>query len=296
MNNLVYTHLDKIHTFFAVVDGGSFTRAADNLGLSKAMVSLHIKTLEQVLGVTLLARNTRNLALTESGSQLYDEFRTIFAHIEQAVSRVTDDSQPLSGELRLTSTWEYGQHCLMPHIARFCRQHPGLTLSYNVGASLDDLVSHKLDVAIRLGTLRDSSLRSRKLGEYRILLVASPHLVARHPLRQLAEVAALPWIHNSNLSHPGRWRFSQGKEHDEIKSEASYSTNSAQIMRQMALEGLGVAVLPEWLVSEDVAGGLLQVLFSDWQLPVQPVSAVFAAGAALPRKTRLLIDYLSAEL
>lgn len=296
MNNYVHTHLDKIHTFFAVVDSGSFTRAADNLGLSKAMVSLHVKTLEQVLGVTLLVRNTRNLALTESGSQLYEEFRTIFSQIEQAVSRVTDDSQPLSGELRITSTWEYGQRCLMPLVARFCRQHPALKLSYNVGASLDDLVSHKLDIAIRLGTLRDSSLRSRKLGEYRIWLVASPHLVARYPLQNLSETAALPWIHNSNLPHPSRWRFSLDKEHCEIKSEASYSANSAQIMRQMALEGLGVAVLPEWLVAEDVADGALQILFSDWQLPVQPVSAVFAAGVTLPRKTRLFIDYLCAEL
>lgn len=292
----MHAQLDKIHTFFAVVESGSFTRAADNLGLSKAMVSLHIKTLEQVLGVALLTRNTRNLALTESGSQLYQDFKGIFCDIDLAVSRITDDSQPLSGELRITSTWEYGQQFLMPPVAHFCQRHPGLTLSYNVGASLDDLVSNKLDVAIRLGTLRDSSLKSRKLGEYRIVLVASPLLMARYPLQQLSEVVTLPWIHNSNLPHPGRWHFQRGQERCEVKSEARYSANSAQIMRQMALAGMGVAVLPEWLVTDDLASGELQLLFNDWQLPVQPISAVFATRTALPRKTRMFIDYLCAEL
>lgn len=292
----MHAHLDKIHTFFAVVDSGSFTRAADNLGLSKAMVSLHIKTLEQVLGVTLLARNTRNLALTESGSRLYQDFKLIFADIDLAVGRISDDSQPLSGELRITSTWEYGQQFLMPPVARFCLCHPELKLSYNVGASLEDLVSNKLDVAIRLGTLRDSSLKSRKLGEYRILLVASPLLAARYPLQKIDEIASLPWIHNSNLASPGRWLFRRGQENREIKSEARYSANSAQIMRQMTLAGMGITVLPEWLVAKDVINGELQVLFNDWELPSQPVSAVFAASAALPRKTRMFIDYLCTEL
>lgn len=292
----MHAQLDKIHTFFAVVESGSFTRAADNLGLSKAIVSLHIKTLEQLLGVTLLTRNTRTLALTESGSQLYQDFKAIFSDIDLAVSRVTAEDQPLSGELRITSTWEYGQQFLMAPIARFFQQHPGLTLSYNVGASLDDLVSNKLDVAIRLGALRDSSLKSRKLGEYRIVLVASPRLIARYPLQQLSEVVTLPWIHNSNLHYPGRWHFHCGQERFEVKSEARYSANSAQIMRQMALAGMGVAVLPEWLVKDDLACGELQILFNDWQLPVQPVSAVFATRAALPRKTRMFIDYLCAEL
>lgn len=292
----MHAHLDKIHTFFAVVESGSFTRAADNLGLSKAMVSLHIKTLEQVLGATLLIRNTRNLALTESGSQFYRDFKDIFSAIDVAVDRLTDHSQPLSGELRITSTWEYGQQFLMAHIARFCQHHPGLKLSYNLGASLDDLVSNKLDVAIRLGTLRDSSLRSRKLGEYRILLVASAQLLARYTLQRIDDVTQLPWIHNSNLSFPGRWQFYRGQDCCEVKSDAFYSANSAQIMRQMALAGMGVAVLPEWLVAADIASGDLSVLFNDWQLPVQPVSAVFAASSPLPRKTRLFIDYLSAEL
>lgn len=292
----MHDQLDKIHTFFSVVESGSFTRAADNLGLSKAIVSLHIKTLEQVLGVSLLARNTRNLALTESGSQLYQDFKGIFSDIDLAVSRITDDSQPLSGELRITSTWEYGQQFLMAPVARFCQRHPGLKLSYNVGASLDDLVSNKLDVAIRLGTLRDSSLKSRKLGEYRIMLVASPLLMARYPLQRLSQVATLPWIHNSNLTSPGRWLFHCGQDRCEVKSEGRYSANSAQIMRQMALAGMGVAVLPEWLVADDLVNGELQILFNDWQLPVQPVSAVFATRAALPRKIRMFIDYLYAEL
>ena len=293
----MHAHLDKIHTFFAIVDSGSFTRAASNLGLSRAMVSLHIKSLEQLLGVTLLVRNTRSLALTGHGQQFYQDFKLIFADIDRAVSRVATEHHSLSGELRITSTWEYGQQFLMPLVSEFCQRHPLLKLNYSVGASLDDLVTNKLDVAIRLGALRDSSLKSRRLAGYAILLVASPALVNRFHPQDLQEVSALPWIHNSNLTHPGRWTF-RGADNrlSELKSDAAYTANSAQIVRQMVLAGMGVAVLPEWLVREDIAAGRLQHLFKAWQLPDQPVSAVFSGQGEMQRKNRLFIDFLSQKL
>lgn len=293
----MHAHLDKIHTFFAIVDSGSFTRAASNLGLSRAMVSLHIKNLEQLLGVTLLVRNTRSLALTGHGQQFYQDFKLIFADIDRAVARVATEHHSLSGELRITSTWEYGQQFLMPLVGEFCQRHPLLKLNYSVGASLDDLVSNKLDVAIRLGALRDSSLKSRRLAEYSILLVASPSLVSHRCPIQLQDVSGMPWIHNSNLTQPGRWTFCRADNGTlELKSEAAYTANSAQIVRQMALAGMGVAVLPEWLVREDIAAGRLQHLFQEWHLPNQPVSAVFAGHGDMQRKTRLFIDFLSQRL
>jgi len=297
MNNPMYEHLDKIHTFFAIVDSGSFTRAASNLGLSRAMVSLHIKHLEQALGVTLLVRNTRNLSLTEHGRLFYQDFKRIFSDIDRAVDRVTTEHHSLSGELRITSTWEFGQCYLVPLVSEFCQQHPLIRLSYSVGASLDDLVSNKLDVAIRLGTLRDSSLKSRKLADYSILLVAAPSLLNAHRPQQLADIATVPWIHNSNLAHPGRWTFhSEENRRAELKSEAAYTANSAQIVRQMAIQGMGVAVLPEWLIQEDIATGKLMHLFGSWSLPRQPVSAVFSGHGEMQRKTRLFIDFLHQKL
>jgi len=293
----MHAHLDKIHTFFAIVDSGSFTRAASNLGLSRAMVSLHIKSLEQRLGVTLLVRNTRSLALTGHGEQFYQDFKLIFADIDRAVARVATEHHSLSGELRITSTWEYGQQFLMPLVGEFCQRHPLLKLNYSVGASLDDLVSNKLDVAIRLGALRDSSLKSRKLSDYPILLVASPTLVAHSRPQCLQDVAAMPWIHNSNLAHPGRWTFrTDDNTTTVLKCEAAYTANSAQIVRQMVLAGMGVAVLPKWLVDKDLATGKLQQLFKTWHLPDQPVSAVFAGHGEMQRKTRLFIDFLHQKL
>lgn len=293
----MHAHLDKIHTFFAIVDSGSFTRAASNLGISRAMVSLHIKNLEQLLGVTLLIRNTRSVALTGHGQQFYQDFQRIFTDIDLAVARVTTEHNSLSGELRITSTWEYGQRFVMPLVSEFCQRHPLLKLNYSVGASLDDLVSNKLDVAIRLGALRDSSLKSRRLADYAILLVAAPSLVSRCRPQQLQDVSAMPWIHNSNLTHPGRWTFHGADNHrSELKSQAAFTANAAEIVRQMALAGMGVAVLPEWLVREDIAAGRLEHLFQGWRLPEQPVSAVFAGQGEMQRKTRLFIDFLSQKL
>lgn len=292
----MYEHLEKIRTFFAVVEAASFTRAADNLGLSKAIVSLHVKSLEQALGVSLLVRTTRRLALTPGGQQFYQDFKVIFADIDSAVERVNTAHRSLDGELRISSTWEYGQRWLMPLIATFCQRHPQLRIGYRVGASLDDLVSNKLDVAIRLGTLRDSSLRSRKLASYRIVLVASPELAARHAPVALADTVRMPWIHNSNLPQPGRWCFrAADNTEQEIRCEAAHSANSAQIILQMALQGMGLAVLPEWLVKDDIDKGNLIELFSHWQLPIQSINAVFAERGTLQRRTRLFIDYLSEQ-
>lgn len=286
-------HLGRIRTFMAVADCGSFTRAAERLFVSKAMVSIDVKTLETALNAPLLIRSAKGVALTEAGRALYHDFSDIFQRVDRALDRAASRQQALSGTLRITSTAEFGNHFLLPLLGKFCAQHPQLNLSYSADSSLNDFISERLDLAVRLGTLRDSALKSRRLGSYAIKLVATPGWLAAHPLRQVEELAFAAWIANSHLSAPLQWTLRHAQQPPvTIQAQARYSANSAAAVRALALAGLGIALLPAWLIRDDLAQQRLTELFPQWSLPEQPISLVFPGGAPLPRKTRALIDFL----
>ena len=177
------------------------------------------------------------------------------------------------------------------------QQYPAISIRYDTNSSLSDLIAEKLDLVVRLGSLADSDFKSRKLDDYDIVLVASPALLKRHPVRQPADLAPLPWIANSNLHSPTHWilRGPQDKE-TEVKGSAAHHANTSAAIRLMALSSLGIAVLPAWLVEQDLHSGALQQLLPGYSLPRQSISAVFPNSPHLPHKTRAFIDFLSKHL
>lgn len=193
-------NLKQITTFLQVVDSGSFTKAADILGMSRSMVSIDIKQLEIRLNVSLLIRNTRNIALTEAGKHFYDDFKRIQLEIEEAFERSQNLATNVTGLLRFSSTNEFGQRYILPLLPEFCRLYPKLRLQYSFNSSLDDLVTEKLDLAIRLGNLKSSSLKIRKIGEYQIYIVATPELLKHYPVKGINDLAQIPWITHSLLN------------------------------------------------------------------------------------------------
>ncbi|MDR0216869.1 MAG: LysR family transcriptional regulator [Comamonas sp.] len=293
----IHTQLHRVQTFLAVVELGTYTKAADYLNISKAMASLHVKALEEALSVTLLVRSTRSVALTESGQQFYDEFKQIFTHIEAAFDNAQHGSRRLRGQLRISTTAEFGERYVLPLIPQFVRRYPGIGISHHVNSSLSDLVAEKLDLVVRLGSLADSNLKSRKLADYEIWLVASPQLAGLQAVQQPQDLTALPWIANSNLDSPTHWTLEndQGQQ-AEVLGHAAHQSNSSSAIRAMALAGLGVAVLPDWLVQDDVRSGRLQRVLPGYALPSQPIHLVFPNSRHLPRKTRVFIDFLAEHL
>ena len=292
-----HTQLHRVQTFLAVVELGSYTKAADYLNISKAMASLHVKALEEALSITLLVRSTRSVALTESGQQFYDEFRQIFGHIEAAFDNAQHGSRRLRGQLRISTTAEFGERYVLPLIPQFVQRYPGIAISHDANSSLSDLVAEKLDLVVRLGSLADSSLKSRKLADYEIWLVASPRLTGLQAVQQPQDLADLPWIANSNLDSPTHWvlESAQGQQ-TEVQGRAAHQSNSSSAIRALALAGLGVAVLPDWLVQDDVRSGQLQRVLPEYALPNQPIHLVFPSSRHLPRKTRVFIDFLVEHL
>ena len=293
----IHTQLHRVQTFLAVVELGTFTKAADLLNISKAMASLHVKALEEAFSVTLLVRSTRSVALTESGQQFYDEFKQIFAHIEAAFDNAQHGSKRLRGQLRISTTAEFGERYVLPLIPQFVRHYPGISISHDANSSLSDLLAEKLDLVVRLGSLADSNLKSRKLADYEIWLVASPQLAGLSAIQQPQDLADLPWIANSNLDSPTHWMLENTEgQQVEIQGHAAHQSNSSSAIRVLAMAGLGVAVLPDWLVRDDVHSGRLQRVLPSYALPSQAVHLVFPNSRHLPRKTRVFIDFLAEHL
>lgn len=297
MSETFHGQLHRVQTFLAVVDFGSYTRAAQYLGISKAMASLHIKALEQALASTLLIRTTRHIALTESGQDLYDEFKGIVANIDTAFDNVLHGRNRVSGKLRISSTAEYAETFVLPILPLFTARYPEVRLSYHFNSSLNDLVAEKLDLVIRLGHLADSGFKGRKLADYGIALVASPDLLKGVELAQAEDLCCLPWIGNSNLAGPPSWTFNHPRRGEvEVRVNPGHESNSATAIRALALAGLGLAVLPEWLVLDDLANGRLVRVLPPYSLAPQPVHVLFPNSAHLPRKSRVFIDFLAEHL
>lgn len=297
MSENFHGQLHRVQTFLAVVDFGSYTRAAQYLGISKAMASLHIKALEQALASTLLIRTTRQVTLTDTGQALYDEFKGIVANIDTAFDNVLHGRDRVSGKLRISSTAEYAETFVLPILPLFTARYPEVRLSYHFNSSLNDLVAEKLDLVIRLGHLADSGFKGRQLADYAIVLVASPALLKDRQVTQPEELDAWPWIGNSNLGGPPGWTFSHPRRGEvEVKVSPGHESNSATAIRAMALAGLGLAVLPEWMVLDDLGNGRLVRVLPEYRLATQPVHVLFPNSAHLPRKSRVFIDFLAEHL
>jgi len=286
-------NLNRLSMFVAVVDAGSFTAAADALGTTKAVVSVNVKQLEQELGVALLTRSTRRLALTEAGEGFYTDCARLLRDADAAVDQARSGQLTLSGSLRVTASVDYGNRIVAPALAAFARQHPALRVSYQAGSAHADLIGERLDVAIRVGALADSTYRATPIGEFKLLLVASPALLTAHGTpRSLAALAAMPWLAN----RPGRsdqWRLtdSKGRDHTLRVSPVAHA-DTASALLAFAEGGCGVAALPDWLVAETLARGALQRVMPSYALPPQTVYAVYPDTRHVSAKVRRFIDFL----
>ena len=246
-------NLQRTQMFVAVADTGSFTAAAEAMGLTKAVVSFNIRQLEAELGVTLLLRSTRRLTLTDAGTLFHQRSVALLKDAEQLQDDVRANHAGLTGELRITTTPEYGSQVVVPMLARFSQQHPDLRVRHVSSSLHADLISERFDVAIRLGTLTDSRYHAALIAHFSILPVATPEWLVTHPIASLAQLAHADWIIHERLTSPLRWQVKNAgglPDTLEIKKAPRLFADSAQALMAFALAGGGVALLPEWLVRD----------------------------------------------
>ncbi|MDJ1656151.1 LysR family transcriptional regulator [Raoultella sp. Ech2A] len=288
-------NLQRMAMFVAVVDCGSFTAAAVALAQTKAVVSFNVRQLESELGVTLLLRSTRRLTLTDAGTVFYQRGVGLLKAAENLQDEVRANHAGLSGELRITTTPEYGTRAIVPALAEFSQLHPALRVRHVSSSHHADLISERFDVAIRLGTLADSRYRAALISRFAILPVAAPAWLAQHPLTTLEELAQAEWVIHERLQTPLRWQLS-GRDRKaidfEIKKIPRLSADSANALMAFALAGSGVALLPEWLVASALAQGRLVHLLPELSFPPQGVYAVYPDARHVPTRVRAFIDFL----
>lgn len=290
---LANINLNRFAVFVALVRAGSFTAAAEQLGMTKAMVSQHIAKLEEELGVTLLVRSTRRMSLTEAGERFHEDCVRVMADAEAAVSRLGERRDTPMGVLRVAAAGDHGPAIVAPALAAFASLHPQVSVELVVSDEIADLIAERFDLSIRIGWLRDSSLRAARLSTFRQCLVASPAYVARRGAPSVPdELAAHDWVSLSVLSSPTRWTFTDGAgvEHT-VRTRPVASANSTLAAHAFVVAGLGISVLPDYVVDADLATGRLVPLLDGYRLPDGGVHAVYP-GKQTSVKVRAFIDLL----
>ncbi|MDU7559338.1 MULTISPECIES: LysR family transcriptional regulator [unclassified Pseudomonas] len=287
--------LDRFDTFKAVVEAGSLTAAADLLGQTRAVVSFNIKRLEAELGVTLLIRNTRRLALTVAGERFYVRCLSMLEEARLAIDEARSEHTELKGTLRITTTVEYALAKVVPALELFRARHPELNVHLSTSSTHADLISERFDVALRLGRVFDSSHRAVQLRTFEILPVASPGFVASlEPINCVQALEQAPWLEHGRVGELSITELSSGsvRPYQPNPANARIKADNSSVLQAFALTGQGVAILPDWLIEDDLQAGRLVHLLPGWQLTRQGIYALYPDTRHLPLKVRVFIDFM----
>jgi len=285
--------------FVKVVEKGSFTAAAQALGVPKATLSRKVTELEQRLGTRLLKRTTRRLGLTEAGTVYYERSARIARDLGEAESAVSQLNSAPRGWLRFTAPYSLGTDAITPLLPEFMARYPDVRLEMFLSNDKVDLVAGDMDLALRVGILPDSTLSARKLATLQLHLYASPDYLARHgePLEpaDLEHHRALAFLtHRRN----GRflWEMQDGSRQVEVPVSPVLVANDPPSLFNAVVSGVGLALLPESFGKPAVEQGRLRRLLNPWSGPAVDLNAVFPPGRMQTPKVRAFVDYLSENL
>jgi DNA-binding transcriptional LysR family regulator len=286
----------EMQTFSAVVDAGSFVKAAEVLGLSKAAMSRYVGELETRLGVRLLQRTTRRLSLTEEGQVFYARCKELLSGVDEAEAEITSRSGTASGLLRINAPVTFGILHLAPLWGQFRSQYPQVSLDVTLADRLVDLVDEGYDVAIRIATLPSSTLISKRLTSTRLILCASPEYLQKSGVpTQPAELATHAVISYNYLSTRDEWHFEGPQGQVSVKTQPCIHTNSGDTCRAAALAHQGIILQPSFLVGNDLEIGNLVELMSEFHALELGIYAVYPTRKHVSPKVRALIDFLAAH-
>jgi DNA-binding transcriptional LysR family regulator len=281
--------------FARVAELGSFSRAAERLGVPKSTVSRRVSALENQLGERLLVRSTRKLAVTEFGEAVLVHARHHSEDVEAAASLAQNRQVEPSGTLRMTMPPDLAHHFLAPMLARFARSHPAIRLHLDLTARFVDLIGENFDLAIRPGNLRDdASLAARRVATFAMGLYAAPEYLKRRGVpstpEDLMQHDALLVL--SRTGDPVPWILFRGEEHWQGVPPARAVANSPDLLMEMALRGAGIAVVNDVFALEHLKRKALAPVLPEWRPPPVPLWAVFPGRRLMPAKTRVFIDAL----
>lgn len=284
--------LSELTALVKVVQTGSFTRAADQLGTQKAHLSRLLTRMERRLGVRLIERSTRALSLTEVGREIFERAVGILGAVED-VERVAQHmlAEP-RGVLKLTCGVEFGLIAVGSWVSGYLQRHPQVSVEADYTGRLVDIVHEGFDLAIRVGELGDSRLAARKLGELHYGLYASPDYLSHRGTPMTADqLGAHELLYFNAGSHRHGWLLLQGAHEHRVEAGGRLRANNSFAVRDAAISGLGIALLAHIVAADSVADGRLRRVLPDWAPAAVPVHALFPSARYLTPKVRAFIDH-----
>lgn len=290
-------NLNRLAYFAAVVDAGSFTRAAERLGITKAVVSQQVARLERDVGTTLLMRTTRRVQPTEAGQMFHARCVLILREAEDAFDALAQTAVEPTGTLRITAPNDYGTSSIVPVVTAFTARYPACRVELTLSDQMIDLVSGRMDMAVRVGWLTDSSLRARRIGSFQQFMVCDVAFARRITATEPEDLAGLPFVANTALREPLLWQFSRGDlERRVVRMQATIAIDATPAVLAAVRRGGGLSVLPDFLARDDLAAGRLVQVLPEWRLPSGGIYTVYpAARFRLPKVTTFVEMLISAE-
>jgi DNA-binding transcriptional LysR family regulator len=284
-------------TFVTVTETGSFSTAAQQLGQTPSGVSRTVSRLEKELGMTLMHRTTRRLDLTAEGAWLLERARRVLAELADTEAQAAARRGHPAGLVRVNAATPALDHLVAPLVADFLDEYPQVSLELTSGETVVDLIEEKVDVAIRIGILPDSSLNARLLGRSRIRVLAAPGYLERHGRPETpADLARHRLLGFTAPASLNTWPLRDGSQ-EGVLARPQVTASSGETLRHLALGGAGIASLSDFLIGADVAGGRLVPLLEEAALPwTQPVWAVFYKQGALAPRVAALVEFLARRL
>lgn len=286
--------LNGMHTFVEVVQSGSFTAAAEKMRLSRAQVSKSVMQLESHLGTRLLNRTTRRISLTEVGRIYFERCKAILKEIEEVESIAGDQATKPHGTLKLGVPTSFGMLHLNEAIPKFIKQYPEVQVELSLSDRFIDVVAEGFDLVIRIAELEDSSLIARKMAPCKRLFCASPEYLSQSgtPINP-QELIHHQCLVYSNEARPEFWEIEGPEGPESIKVNGPMCADNGDALKAAAVAGLGIALVPTFIVGPDLASGRLQQVLPDYCPPEISIYAVFPSHRYLSAKVRTFIDFLS---
>ncbi|VEF08211.1 LysR family transcriptional regulator [Pseudomonas fluorescens] len=288
---------DELQIFVCVIECGSISAAAEQVGQTPSAVSRTLSRLEAKLDTTLINRTTRRMDLTEEGKYFFEQAKLILDQMDQLEERLSSRQQTPSGRLRINAASPFMLHAIVPYIDEFRDLYPDIQLELNSNDLIIDLLEQSTDIAIRIGALADSTLHARSLGCSPLLIVASPAYLKKHGAPQqvadLAQHVLLGFTQNEGLN---QWplRYVHG---DRWPITPAISASSGETVRHLALEGQGIACLSHFMTIDDIRAGRLKVLLGEFNSGYrQPINAVYYRNSQLALRIQCFLDFIQSKL
>jgi len=289
---------EELIAFVAVAEASSFSSAAQNVGKDPTILSRRVSQLEGRLGVRLLSRTTRRVALTEVGAAYYGRVRALLEELDNASLEASNLASSPQGLLRISMSITFGRKWVTPLLPSFISKYPKIKIDARFTDRVVDLVAEGFDVAIRVGSLRSSSLTAKKIASFKYKLVASPALISKLGEPNSPEdLANFPCLGFTSFSSWPEWRLKKGNQTKIIRPEGPLISDNSEVALLAAIDGAGITLAADWLAGPAIRQGHLIEILSGWEaIEEGGVYAIMPPGRLVPTKTRLFVDEMTESI